>query len=88
MQIVTIDSSSKEILKKKTEDIRKDESNLAKEITEKLLTALAPYLPAAGLAAPQIGISKSVFIYSYDREPKHLEPVINPQFIPDRKSVV
>jgi len=39
-------------------------------------------LPAAGLAAPQIGINKAVFIFSYDRDPKHLEVVINPTFIP------
>jgi len=43
---------------------------------------LKPYLPAAGLAAPQIGISKSVFIFSFDRGPKNLEAVVNPRFVP------
>lgn len=80
MKIITIDGPQQEILRKKTEKIQEHELALAREISEKLFLALKPYLPAAGLAAPQIGISKSVFIFSFDRDPKNLETVINPNF--------
>lgn len=82
LQIVTLDSPNKDVLKRKTEKIEPNELTLAREIGEKLFQALEPHLPAAGLAAPQIGISKSVFIYSYDRNPENLELVINPIFSP------
>lgn len=82
IKIVTVDSSSKEVLATKTEDIQEDELYLANEISDQLMASLKPYLPAAGLAAPQIGISKSMFIYSYDRDPNHLETVINPKWTP------
>lgn len=82
MQIITVDGPLKEVLRKKTEDIQENEFPLAQEIAEKLLQALKPYSPAAGLAAPQIGISKSVFIFSFDRNPENLEAVINPSFVP------
>lgn len=82
IEIITIDSSLQHILKTKTEDIQIDELPLAQEIVGKLFSALKPYLPAAGLAAPQIGISKSVFIFSFDRDPKNLEGVINPHVTP------
>jgi peptide deformylase len=82
LKIVTIGSPEEAVLKQKTEDIRKNEFPLARDIAEKLFQALTPYLPAAGLAAPQIGISKSIFIFSYDRDPKNLEVVINPSFTP------
>jgi len=82
VKIVTVDSPLQEVLDKKTEEIQEGEFLLAREIAEKLFLALKPYLPAAGLAAPQIGISKSVFIFSFDRDPKNLEVVINPSFQP------
>ena len=81
VQIVTIDSPLQHVLKTKTEQLQANELPLAREIVEKLLLALKPHLPAAGLAAPQIGISKSVFIFSFDRDPSNLEGVINPSFI-------
>ncbi len=80
--IITIDIPQAQILKTKTEHILPHELLLAKEIADQLYQSLAPYFPAAGLAAPQIGISKSIFIYSYDRDPKNLEAVINPTFEP------
>jgi peptide deformylase len=82
IKIVTVDSPQWDVLLVKTEDIKDLERSFAREIGEKLYIALKPYFPAAGLAAPQIGISKSVFIYSYDRDPKNLEIVINPHFNP------
>ena len=47
LEIVTADSPSQEVLKKKTEEIKKDELSLAHEIGKKLHQALIPYLPAA-----------------------------------------
>lgn len=82
IEIITVDGPFQDILRKKTEDIQEDEFVLAKEIAEKLFLGLAPHFPAAGLAAPQIGINKSVFIFSFNRDPKNLEVVINPSFSP------
>jgi peptide deformylase len=82
IEIVTIDSPEAQILKTKTENFRGDELVLAQEIADQLYHSLAPYFPAAGLAAPQIGISRSIFIFSYDRDPKNLEAVINPTITP------
>ncbi len=82
LEIVTVNGACQDVLKMKTEDIQLDELSIAEEIAEKLMKALKPFCPAAGLAAPQIGISKSVFIYSFDRDPKNLEAIINPSFAP------
>jgi peptide deformylase len=81
-EIVTIDSPQADVLKTKVEQIQKVELGLAKEIGRYLYLALEPFFPAGGLAAPQIGMSKAVFIFSYNRDPKNLEIVINPTFIP------
>ena len=80
--MITIDSPSQHILRKKADEIAADEFGLAREIVEKLLIAIQPHVPAASLAAPQIGIGKAVFIYSFDRDPKNLEAVVNPRFVP------
>lgn len=82
LKIVTIDSPLAYVLHQKTVDFSENELPLAREIADKLMNALKPRMPAAGLAAPQIGINRSIFIYSYDRDPEHLEAVINPQFEP------
>lgn len=81
-KIVRVDSPQAAVLRQKTRDIGREELLLARDIADKLLAALTPLLPAAGLAAPQIGISRSVFIYSFDRNPQHLEVVVNPSFEP------
>lgn len=80
--IVTVDHPNCAILHTKTEDFKIEEMPLAREIARQMFRCIQPYLPAAGLAAPQIGISKSIFIYSYDRDPKNLEVVINPSYQP------
>ena len=82
LKIVTVNSPGESVLKQKTEDIQSHEAHLSKEIGEKLYLALKPHFPAAGLAAPQIGIGRSVFIFSFDRDPKNLEVVINPTMKP------
>ncbi len=80
--IVTLFMPNEQVLFEKTEEISPNEFSTVQDIEKELYNALSPYFPAAGLAAPQIGISKSVFIFSYDRDPKHLEAVVNPIFEP------
>lgn len=82
VEIIAILSPLEKVLYQKTEAIGQDEFSSVREIEKKLYNALKPYFPAAGLAAPQIGISKSVFIFSYDRDPSHLETIVNPTFTP------
>ena len=87
--ILNGETDTQNVLSTKTKDIGKDELFLAIEIGERLKVTLASKGPvAAGLAAPQIGISRSVFIYSYDRTPEHLTLVINPTFEPIGDKVV
>lgn len=77
--IITVQSPQNAVLRQQAEEISADEKSNAQKIANQLISSLTPFFPAAGLAAPQIGISKAVFIYSYDRKPEHLEVVINPQ---------
>jgi len=81
-KIVSVDSPHQDVLKKKSEDIQENELHIAQEIADELLETLRPHFPAAGLAAPQIGINRSVFIYSFNREPESIEVVINPSYEP------
>lgn len=81
--ILDIGDDPKQILFTKTEDIKKTELPLAIEIGRRLRATLANKgKVAAGLAAPQIGISRSIFIYSFDRTPENLKTVINPTIEP------
>jgi len=79
--IITVDQDTSCILNRKTEDIKLSELALAKKIGRQLIATLKNN-PSAGLAAPQIGYSRSVFVYSYDRDPSHLQVVINPSWEP------
>lgn len=88
LKIVTVNSPGKAVLQTKTKEIQKDEMPLAQEIAKKLFFALDPFFPAAGLAAPQIGINRSVFIFSYDRTREHVEVVVNPTMKPTSNTVV
>lgn len=90
MKIVTLGSSNADVLKTKAEAFQntKEDLSKAKEIADKLFATLKPLMPAAGLAAPQIGISKAIFIYTYDRTPEHLEVAINPTFTPANEETV
>lgn len=82
MPIVTLDQDPTRCLTKEAEAIPDTAAGHAeaREIIRRLEDALRPRMPAAGLAAPQIGISKQVFMFSWDRSPKHLEAAINPTF--------
>lgn len=87
MQIVTVDSIHQEVLRQKAEEIPLTQLNEALSIGELLIDTAKNLGSFAGLAAPQIGISKAVFIYSYDRTLEHVELVINPtiEFLGDEK---
>ena len=53
----------------------------AKEIARDLIETIIPLMPAAGLAGPQIGISKKIFIYSWNRTLETMEAAINPKIL-------
>ncbi len=76
-RIVTIFESN-EALSKPAEEVSLDE---ATHVAKLLKESLAPLMPAAGLAAPQIGISKRIFIFSWDRSIENQEVVINPKIL-------
>lgn len=86
--IVTIYEGEKSaILKRKADAIEPNGKGLklAKQIAARLKRELKPMIQLGGLSAPQIGISKQVFVYSWDRTWKNVEVVINPQ-ITDRSA--
>lgn len=53
-----------------------------KDVSQQLNEALIPVPTSAGLAAPQIGISEPVFIFSWDRTPEHRQVAYKPSFTP------
>lgn len=81
VKIVTLDCPG-DCLNSVSDGIERHEMALARTIARDLFRAVLSYLPVAGLAAPQIGINKKVFIFSYDRNPENLEVVINPVMEP------
>lgn len=83
MTILTVFNDKKSCLSKIAEAISLEAEGLkeASIISDKLISTLTPLMPAAGLAAPQIGISKQVFIFSWDRSIANIETVINPKII-------
>lgn len=53
----------------------------AGKISDKLMKVLKPRMPLPGISAPQIGISKQVFLYSWDKRWENLVIVINPRIM-------
>jgi peptide deformylase len=85
LEIVTLNNDPSGILTKKTTPVNFDSSEdikEAKEIIQALKDTLHHLLPAAGLAATQIGYSKSIFIFSWDRTEANLQVAINPTYTP------
>lgn len=78
--IVTVDSDKAPILLEKTVPVSKDDFSKAVHLANRLLLAIQPLLPAAGLAAPQIGENLSVFVFSPNR--KDFKVAINPSYKP------
>lgn len=84
MTILTVDNDPCKILTTPTSLFILNQESLiqARETIHNLKKALEPLAPAAGLAAPQIGLNEPVFIYSWNRAFKNIQAVINPSFIP------
>lgn len=90
VKIITIDNDPTSCLSTKATPINLDENGLkeARQIAKKLNDDLSPLMPAAGLAAPQIGISKQIFIFSWDRSAKNIIVAINPTYKPVGKQTI
>lgn len=82
--ILTLDQDTKGHLTTKCQaiDFTAEGFVKIKNITSALQKALKPHLPAAGLAAPQIGLNQRIFLFSWDRTEEHLISVTNPSFEP------
>lgn len=83
MKILTIFNDATGCLSQKATPIPLTEEGLAeaKQIAAQLLETLTPLMPAAGLAAPQIGISKQIFIFSWDRTLDNMAVALNPEIL-------
>jgi len=84
MAIVTIDKDPDGCLAVTCTAVQTTPEGLekARQVIALLKENLKPLLPAAGLAAPQIGLKDQIFIFSWDRSEEHLCGVINPFFEP------
>ncbi len=80
--IVTTNSPRESILRSQCETISRSEWHIARETAQKLLETREKIGGGAGLAAPQIGIQRAVFIYSPNRSKEKLRVVINPSYQP------
>jgi len=81
--IVTCDEDSGNILRGSSPFIVQQDWSLVSPAVEKLLHVRETILKGgAGLAAPQIGISLPIFIYTPDRTTENLRVVVNPSFEP------
>ena len=82
-EIVTCEGDPRNVLRKPTPFITEKEWHLVFPAVQKLLEVREKILKGgAGLAAPQIGISLPIFIYTPDRTTENLRTVINPAFEP------
>lgn len=83
-QIVAIDNDPKKTLTTPSHPLLLNQKGLfqAQETIKKLKEILRPLAPAAGLAAPQIGVNEQIFIFSWDRRFENIQAAVNPTFIP------
>lgn len=82
--IVTLEDDPKNCLTTKCQEVSLNTNGLAeaKKTISLLKKTLKPLLPAAGLAAPQIGLNQRIFIFSWDRTEENLMVAINPRYTP------
>ena len=73
MTILTDDTDTKGILNKATEDVK--DISLYEDVISNMVKMLEKNSDWAGLAAPQIGLSKSIFVVRLE---KGIEVVVNP----------
>ena len=82
-EIVTYDNDKQNILRTLALFLSEKEWDLTHATVQKLLYVRNTILKGgAGLAAPQIGISHPIFIYTPDRTTESLRAVINPIYAP------
>jgi len=84
-EVLTLDQDAQSVLVKPARPFDlslENERREALKIEDILKKTLRPYLPAAGLAASQIGIARRLFIFSWDRSEENMVVVINPAFKP------
>lgn len=74
-----------EVLRKKAEIVRNIDGKVDKLIKSMKETLL--YVKGIGLAAPQVGVSKRIFI-AYDKEKENLITVINPEVIEKEGEII
>ncbi len=87
--ILTCDHDPKLILCELTHAIPMDKWACTKATVQKLLKVRESVLKGgAGLAAPQIGVSHPIFIYTPDRTTESLKIVINPSFEPIGNTII
>lgn len=87
--IVTCDEDPQKVLRTPTKPLSPSEGALARFIGEELINYRKNVLGGgAGLAAPQIGIDRSVFIFTSDRTDANLKVVINPTYKPVGNTLV
>lgn len=82
MTIITLDKDHQNCLTRKSQPLNVSSQKPTFEIIRKLEDTLLPLMPAAGLAAPQIGILKQAFIFSWNRTVENIVTVVNPSFKP------
>ncbi|MBY0293065.1 MAG: peptide deformylase [Alphaproteobacteria bacterium] len=88
-KVVTCDEDSSNCLRQATKPISLRDWAIAKSTVEQLFYVRETILKGgAGLAAPQIGISQPIFIYTPDRTTESLRVVINPSFEPIGHSMI
>ena len=87
--IVICDNDAENILRSPTSFLDEKNWDLAQETIQKLHAVRNNILKGgAGLAAPQIGISLPIFIYTPNRNTESLVNVINPSFEPIGTDIV
>ncbi len=82
--IITIDQDENNFLSSISKPVIFDSHGLeqAQSTVKNLTNTLLPLMPAAGLAAPQIGLNEQIFIFSWNRQPENIQAVLNPDFVP------
>lgn len=80
-EILTPKEDSSQVLRTPTKILTEEDWHLVDPATKKLFDVRNTVLKGgAGLAAPQIGLSLPIFIYTPDRTTENLRAVINPSF--------
>jgi peptide deformylase len=82
LPILTVRNDPLEVLRTKATPFDFEQNGW--EEAEAMIAAMRATLvmPAAGLAAPQLGFGKRLFLYSWDRSTENLTAVINPRYTP------